>query len=76
MVYTAATNPGSSGAPILKEVGQKLLIAGIHQEGKRSNWYLSYWRVKKIQGYNCGSLFTEVHKSITKEDWHQKLSGD
>ena len=71
MVYTAATDPGSSGGPILKEVGQKLLIAGMHQAGEKSDW-----DGRKTQGYNHGSLFIEIHKSIIEKDWHQKLSGD
>ena len=59
MVYTAGTNKGSSGAPILKEVDQKLFCVGIHRGGREENW-----DSRGSQGYNFGSCFAEIYKCV------------
>ena len=46
LYYSSATEPGSSGSPILKEVEGELKLVGLHRAGNtESNW---------------GSLFSEI----------------
>ena len=59
MVYTAGTDDGSSGAPILKVSGQKLFCVAIHRGGHENNW-----DGDDTKGYNFGSRFAEIYKSI------------
>ena len=68
MLYTAGTCGGSSGAPIIKVDGKKLLVAGLHRGGMEKGNY--------TQGYNFGSYFLQILKSICDEEWHLKLTGD
>ena len=72
IVYTAGTDKGSSGAPILKVDGQKILVVGLHRGGKPKNW-----DSKDTEGYNFGSCFSQIIESIDKDDgWHSQLQGD
>ena len=64
MVYRSGTDEGSSGGPILKGVKGDLKIVGLHRGG-----HLDDWDDKGASGFNFGSLFTEIYKSI-HEDWH------
>ena len=70
MVYTAGTCGGSSGAPIIKVDGKKLLVVGLHREGVEKE------KDNSTKGYNCGSTFLQIIKSIHDEDWHLQLTGD
>ena len=46
LYYSSATERGSSGSPIVKEVNGKLRVIGLHRAGdKEHNW---------------GSLFSEI----------------
>ena len=65
MVYRGETDEGSSGGAILKAViGLSLKIVGLHRGGHKDDWDGS-----GAKGYNYGSLFTEINKSLT-EDWN------
>ena len=64
MVYKAGTDEGSSGSPILKQDGEEMKIAGLHRGGEGKNW-----DGRGAEGYNFGSLFTEIYTSI-KNKWH------
>ena len=69
MVYKAGTDEGSSGSPILKQDGEKMVIAGLHRGGKEKNW-----DGKGAEGYNFGSLFTEIYASI-RNGLHPSAAG-
>ena len=65
MVYRGETAEGSSGGAILKAVkGIGLKIVGLHRGGYADNWDRS-----GAKGYNYGSLFTEINKSLA-ENWN------
>ena len=65
MVYRGETAEGSSGGAILKAVkGIGLKIVGLHRGGHANNW-----DGNDAKGYNYGSLFTEIKKSLA-EDWN------
>ena len=64
MVYKAGTDKGSSGSPILKQDGEEIIIAGLHRGGEERNW-----DGRGAEGYNFGSLFTEIYTSI-RNNWH------
>jgi len=57
MVYGSGTEPGSSGSPIVKEVGSKLEIAGIHKAGDAKSYE-----------FNMGTLFSEILHDLRGEE--------
>ena len=71
IVYSAGTDSGSSGGPVLKVSSKRLVIVGLHRGGFDHNW-----DEKGAKGFNFGSLFSEIHKSIQstqsiqQKDWH------
>ena len=59
LYYSNATERGSSGSPILKEVDGRLKLVGLHREGD--------------EDYNWGSLFSEIINHIqNKQLQHSK----
>ena len=65
MVYRGETAEGSSGGAILKAVkGSGLKVVRLHRGGHTDNWDGS-----GAKGYNYGSLFTEINKSLA-ENWN------
>ena len=65
MVYGSETAEGSSGGVILKAVkGSGLKIVGLHRGG-----HTDKWDGNRAKGYNYGSLFTEIKKSLA-ENWN------
>ena len=71
IVYCAGTDLGSSGGPVLKVSSKRLVIVGLHRGGFDHNW-----DKEGAKGFNYGSLFSEIHKSIQsiqsiqQRDWH------
>ena len=41
-----------------------MVIVGLHRGGHPNNWDM-----KDTKGFNYGSLFIEIYKSV-QEDWH------
>ena len=64
MVYRCGTDPGSSGGPIFKVVNVDMVIVGLHRGGLKDDW-----DNKGAIGYNYGTPFSDIIKSIQK-DWY------
>ena len=65
IVYSAGTDLGSSGGPVLKVFNKRLEIVGLHRGGLDNNW-----DKEGAKGFNYGSLFSDIYKSIQQKDWH------
>ena len=61
MVYDSGTKePGSSGSPIVKKVGKKLMIAGLHKGGDN-----------KSHKFDMGTLFSMILRDLHGEKVQQ-----
>jgi len=65
VLYPAGTEPGSSGSPVLKEVDGHLVIAALHKGGKNKE--------DGFLGYNYGSQFSEVVKSVNNKGFLESM---
>jgi len=63
LIYESGTDEGSSGSPVLKNFGGKLVIVALHKGGH------CYSNTSDKVGYNYGILFSEILKWIRNEDF-------
>ena len=66
MIYRSGTDEGSSGSPVLKEVGGKLVIVALHKGGHDN--------APGKLGYNYGILFSEILKWIRNDDFLKSMN--
>ena len=64
-MYECGTERGSSGSPILKEDNGSLRIVGLHRGG--------FNKKKDQMGYNYGSQFSEILKSLNDQDFCESM---